>query len=92
MKEVSYCEMKEGINKIIRKYITLDFSEESWLYAELAFDSFELIELVMDIEKMFKISIPNKEWASLLFNDKGHDVKLGAVYLFVAKHLGIKRQ
>lgn len=56
---------KDIVDLILKRHSNLnrkDITEESLLLDDLELDDLDFIELVMDLEEHFNISIPDEEW------------------------------
>ena len=56
--------MKDRIKEIIEDYIGIDFNirnEDGNLFTDLGFDSLDLIEILVSVEKEYNISISNDD-------------------------------
>lgn len=61
-------EIEAGVKEIINMILYLDeseFTEQSLITNDLGADSLDTIEMVMEAEKKFKISLPDNEAESL---------------------------
>ena len=73
-------ELKEKLREIVAEVAEIDEVPDAMLFADLGIDSMMAIEIISDVEREYKISIPEEELTEML--------NLDAVYAKVVEKLG----
>jgi len=73
-------DLKEKLRAIVAEVSEIDEIPDSTPFSELGIDSMMAIEIVAEVERTYKLSIPEDELTSL--------VDFASVHRLVEKHLG----
>lgn len=73
-------DLKESLRAIVADVSEIDEIPDHTPFAELGIDSMMAIEIVAEVERKYKVSIPEEELKSL--------VDFASVHQLVEKHLG----
>lgn len=73
-------ELKEKLRAIVADVSEIDEIPDSTPFSELGIDSMMAIEIVAEVERQYKLSIPEEELKSL--------VDFESVYQLFSKHIG----